>query len=168
MSIAHFSLLIHIWQNQNFAGMIRGIMNKKQFLLSLRTVYTRLGVTRNGVGVIAVRSIPKGTDPFKNCDLFGGVLRIKKEELDSFRAPKEAKNMVKDFCALQKGYYHVPDYGIDAIDKFHYLNHSKNPNMETWNGGETFITMRKIQKGEELTVDYDTYHETDHFKRRSV
>ena len=140
-------------------------MNKKQFLLSLRDVYVRLGKVKNGVGVVAIRTIPAGTDPFKNCDLFGGVLKIKENELDEFPAPKEAKAMVKDFCALQDGYYYVPDYGIDAIDKFHFLNHSKNPNMVTRDRGETFFTKSVIKKNEELTVDYDSYHETKHFKR---
>ncbi len=140
-------------------------MNKKSFLTALRDVYCKLGVTKHGVGVIAIRAIPKGIDPFKNADPEGDVLRIPKADLDVFDAPKEAKDLVRDFCALQDGVYFVPNYGIDALTKNYYLNHSKKPNMMTPDKGETFIAMRNIKKGEELTANYDSYHETDHFER---
>lgn len=142
-------------------------MNKKSFLTALRDVYCRLGVTKHGVGVVAIRTIRKGTDPFKNADPCGDVLKIPKDDLDRFDAPEEAKKMVRDFCALQDGVYFVPNYGIDAVTKFYYLNHSKTPNMTTPNKGETFIAMRDIKAGEELTSDYDAYHETTHFTREA-
>jgi SET domain-containing protein len=141
-------------------------MNKKSFLVALREVYCRLGVTTHGVGVIAIRPIPKGTDPFKNSDPHGDILKIPKKDLDTFDAPEEAKELVRDFCALQDGVYYVPDYGIDAISKFYYLNHSSRPNMVTPDKGETFLAARDIKPGEELTADYDTYHETTHFHRK--
>ena len=141
-------------------------MDKKEFLESLLEVYCRLGCTKNGVGLIAIRFIPKGTDPFKNCDLFGDVLQIPKAELDVFDAPEEAKKMVRDFCALQNGIHYVPDYGIDAIPKSYFLNHSAKPNMTTPDRGETFLAARDIEAGEELTASYDDYHEAKHFIRK--
>ena len=74
-------------------------------------------------------------------------------------APREAKRLVRDFCALQDGVYFVPDYGMDAIDKSYFLNHSAKPNMVTTDNGEVFVTARKIMKGEELVADYGEYHE---------
>jgi hypothetical protein len=100
-----------------------------------------------------------------NADPEGDVLRIPKEELDAYDAPEEAKELVRDFCALQDGVYFVPSYGIDALTKNYYLNHSDTPNMMTPDKGETFIAMRDIEVGEELTANYDEYHETDHFVR---
>jgi SET domain-containing protein len=141
------------------------LMNKRGFLKALGDVYTRLGVTKHGVGVIAIRRIPKGADPLVNADPEGDVLRIPKEELDAYDAPEEAKELVRDFCALQDGVYFVPSYGIDALTKNYYLNHSDTPNMMTPDKGETFIAMRDIEVGEELTANYDEYHETDHFVR---
>src|SRR6266404_1853531 len=99
-------------------------MRKKEFLQTLRSVYCRLGVTKHGVGVVAIRTIPKGVDPFKNCDPFGSVMKISEKEFEAYDAPEEAKELVRDFCALQDGYYFVPTYGIDAIDKSYFLNHS--------------------------------------------
>lgn len=134
-------------------------MNKKQFLQSLSDVYCRLAVTSHGVGVVAIRPIPKGVDPFKRCDPFGDVLELSEKELEASDAPREAKQLVRDFCALQGGVYFVPDYGIDAIDKSYFLNHSKTPNMVAKDDGEVFVTSRRIKKGEELTADYGEYHE---------
>lgn len=142
-------------------------MNKHAFLRALREVYCKLGVTTHGVGVIAIRKIPKGTDPFKHSDPSGDVLRIPKSELDDYDAPDEAKELVRDFCALQDDVYYVPNYGIDALTKFYYLNHSSSANMETPDKGETFIAARDIMPGEELTANYDTYHETTHFTREN-
>jgi len=134
--------------------------------MALRQVYCRLGVTKHGVGVIAIRPIPKGTDPFMNADPLGDVLKIPKSELDEFDAPEEAKELVRDFCALQDDVYYVPNYGIDALTKFYYLNHSSTPNMMTPDKGETFLAARDIKAGEELTADYDSYHESTHFERK--
>lgn len=134
-------------------------VDKEKFLESLAEVYCRLGVTPHGVGVVAIRTIPKGTDPFKNCDPFGDIIEIPEAEFESFDAPEEAKKLVRDFCALQDGIYFVPNYGIDAIDKSYFLNHSENPNMTTPDKGETFLAARDIAAGEELTANYDDYQE---------
>jgi len=132
----------------------------------LNEVYARLGKSKNGVGVFAIRAIPKWTDPFKHCDQWGDVIELTEAELAAAPAPEEAKRMLRDFCALQEGVYHVPDYGIDAIDKSFYLNHSDTPNMTTKDGGESFVAARKIKAGEELTVSYNLFSETKHFKRK--
>ena len=134
-------------------------MNKQQFLQSLNDVWCRLAVTKHGVGVVAIRDIPKGVDPFKNCDPHGDVLEVSEKELEGSGASKEAKQLVRDFCALQDGVYFVPDYGIDAIDKSYFLNHSLKPNMVTRDKGEVFVTARVIKRGEELTANYEQYHE---------
>ena len=142
-------------------------MRKKEFLKALTEVYCRIGVTKHGVGLVAIRTILKGTDPLKNADHEeSGVIKIPQAELDGYDCDEEAKRLVRDFCALQDGIYFVPSYGIDALTKNYYLNHSKKPNMVTGDKGETFLAKRNIKKGEELTVDYDSYNETMHFKRK--
>ena len=147
-------------------GTIVAAMRKKEFLKSLSEVYCRIGVTKHGVGLVAIRPIPRGTDPLKYADPFGSVIKIKKEELDAYPAPEAAKTLVRDFCALQDGVYCVPSYGMDALTKNYFLNHSNKPNMVTHDRGETFLAARNIKVGEELTVNYDSYHETEHFKRK--
>lgn len=139
-------------------------MNKKKFIESLMDVYCRLAPVAHGIGVVAVRRIPKGTDPFKNCDPFGDVIKLPEKELEALPCDEAVKNLVRDFCARQNGVYFVPDYGIDAIDKSFYLNHSDDANMETFDEGETFVAARDILPGEELTADYHAYNETRQFK----
>lgn len=140
-------------------------MNKKQFFASLADVYCRIARTNKGVGVVAIRTIPKGVNPFKHCDPHGDLLKIPEAELNSYPCNESVKDIVRDFFALQDGVYFVPDYGIDAIDKSYYLNHSKSPNMETFDHGETFLSAREIATGEELTADYDTYNEPSNVRK---
>ncbi|OGZ10073.1 MAG: hypothetical protein A3D65_00275 [Candidatus Lloydbacteria bacterium RIFCSPHIGHO2_02_FULL_50_13] len=64
-------------------------MNKKQFLRSLNDVSIRLGGSPHGVGVFAIRAIPKGVNPLKNCDPWGDVLTITKKELTDADAPDD-------------------------------------------------------------------------------
>ncbi len=139
-------------------------MNKSRFLKSLSDVYTRIARTKHGVGVVAIRTIPKGTDPFKNCDPFGDVIQIPEAEFEASDTPEEAKRLVRDFCALQDGVYFVPDYGIDAIDKSYFVNHSRTPNLIVEKTGERFVAARTIEPGEELTADYRAYHDTRTFR----
>lgn len=141
-------------------------MNKKEFLCSLNDVYCRIGRTTHGVGVIAIRHIPKGTNPFKNCDRHSYTLKIPQTELDAYDAPESVKNKVRDFFALQDGIYYVSDHGVDAIDQSYFLNHSNDPNVMTSDTGETFITSRDIKTGEELTSSYDQYDTSRHFERK--
>ena len=140
-------------------------MNKKQFLASLSDVYCRLACTRHGVGLVAIRRIPQGTDPFKNCDPEGDVLEIWKKNSNRTMRPRRQKNSCATFARLN-GVYFVPDYGIDAIDKSYFLNHSTEPNMTTADKGESFFASRDIEIGEELTINYDLYHDARHFERR--
>ena len=139
-------------------------MHAAQFLASLNDTYCRLVPTTHGVGVRAIRPIPKGVDPFKNCDPFGSTLLVPERELEAAPVPESAKELVRDYCTVHDGMYHVPSYGIDAIDKSYFLNHSETPNLETPNHGETFIAARDIAEGEELTADYATYGQPTTFE----
>ncbi|HBT80951.1 MAG: hypothetical protein UT43_C0029G0008 [Parcubacteria group bacterium GW2011_GWC1_39_29] len=66
--------------------------------------------------------------------------------------------MIHDFYVHKGGYYYVSYNGLDLNDISFFVNHSKKPNLIT-NDGETFITIKEIVAGEELTIDYETYEE---------
>ena len=67
--------------------------------------------------------------------------------------------LVKDFFWFGKdGIGWVPEKGIYGMGLSFYPNHSKKPNLERTNDNGDFITIRKIKKGEELFIDYDTYN----------
>jgi len=129
---------------------------KKKLINKLKNTYCRIGVSKiHGVGVIAIRNIPKDTNPF-----FGikkqKWIQVSKKELKGI--PKEVLRMVSDFMVtLPNKSLLVNENGMNGMDISFFLNDSKNPNVITLDDGETFFTTRLIKKGEELTSKYETY-----------
>ena len=107
----------------------------------------------HGIGVFAIRDIPKGTK-----DLFsqgvGEWIKLTVAEVEAL--PKHSKDLVENHCLFDEDYYYVPDYGFKLVDLVIYLNHSDKPNVISINDGEFFEATRDIAEGEELLVDYGT------------
>lgn len=107
----------------------------------------------HGIGVFAIRDIPKGTR-----DLFsqgvGEWIKLTVAEVEAL--PKHSKDLVENHCLFDEDYYYVPDYGFKLVDLVIYLNHSDTPNVISINDGEFFEATRDIAEGEELLVDYGT------------
>ena len=115
-------------------------------------VYCRLGVSSvHGIGVFAIRDIPKDKDPFK-CLLPRRDIRLKKEELGEL--PQAVKKHIKMFCYCEHRYIYIPALGLNVLDYALYVNHSKIPNVGMTRSGD-YETLRPIRKGEELFLDYD-------------
>jgi SET domain-containing protein len=115
-------------------------------------VYCRLGVSKtHGVGVFAIRSIEKGQVPLRT-PVRKREVKITQEELS--RLPKSVQTQVERFCYHDEHGYYVPSCGFNTMDLSVYLNHSKKPNLYFTKKG-ILKSLRKIQKGEELTIDYD-------------
>jgi len=127
--------------------------NKKKLLGHLMTqVYCRLAVSPlHGIGVFALRSIPKGLDPLPSWLENSGV-RFTHEELKAL--PRGVKKQVKTFCYYDEEGFIIPSIGMNSFDMSIYLNHSKTPNVKMKKSGK-FLTLRAIRSGEELTMDYD-------------
>jgi SET domain-containing protein len=124
-------------------------------------IYCRLKPsTVSGVGIFAIRDIPKGTDPFKN------FLHSKFVEVDpklvyeNEKIDPAVKELVSDMLVIVDGKLSLPDEGLNAMNISFFLNHSPyGGNVIAQNEGEVFIAVRDIKKGEELLVDYKTYAE---------
>lgn len=115
-------------------------------------VYCRLGISKtHGVGVFALRPIPKGVSPLKT-PVRKREVRIRREELAAL--PKGVLTQLKRFCYHDKGTYYVPSCGFNTMDLAVYLNHSKKPNLRFTKKG-ALETLKSIPKGQELTIDYD-------------
>lgn len=56
---------------------------------------------------------------------------------------------------------------IDPIDKFPFINHSCEPNMGI-KGRVTFVALRNIRKGDELTFDYSIIEEDKGWKMKNL
>ena len=124
-----------------------------------KNVFTRVGVSEiHGVGVIAIRDIPKGINPMRTPkpEKFG-VVKARAMQAALISLPYEIQKLIVAMCPMRPDddEWDVPANGLNSINVAWYLNHSDKPNMRE-RGGD-FFTKRKIKKGEELTVDYGTY-----------
>jgi SET domain-containing protein len=117
-------------------------------------VYVRLKPSNiHGVGVFAIRNIPKGTYIFRDDN--EPIKWVEKQRTKGL--PKAIRDLYEDFCIIKNGKYGCPK-SFDALTPTWYLNHSKKPNVAA-DKNTRFYTLRDIRKGEELTVDYRTYSE---------
>jgi SET domain-containing protein len=138
-------------------------MSKEKLIKHLENdIYCRIGRSKiSGVGVIAIKDIPKGTDPFKTL--------IKKEdniiELDDNDLKKvnpNVKKILTDFFGNQNSKrYDVLASGPNNINISFYMNHSDKANIDIVDNKDSnylgFIANKKIKIGEELTINYNNY-----------
>jgi SET domain-containing protein len=107
----------------------------------------------HGIGVFAIRDIPKGTRNLFSQGL-GEWIKLTIAEVEAL--PKHSRDLVENHCLFDEDYYYVPDYGFKLVDLVVYLNHSDTPNVISINEGEFFEAIRDITAGEELLLDYGT------------
>ena len=130
--------------------------SKKGVFKKLENTYCRLKPSLlHGVGVFAIRDIPANVDPFKE---------IRKQKWVEFNISelkylgKEIIKMIDDFYVIEKdGKVLINEDGLNGMDISCFLNNLKTPNLKTIDGGYNFITLRRVKKGEELTVAYYTF-----------
>lgn len=117
-------------------------------------VYARIGRSRiHGVGVIAIRDIPKGVDVFQGDS--DHVVWVRRAEIR--RLPAELQRLYTDFAMVWGQRLGVPST-LNMLSVGWYLNHSVHPNVEADDDGR-FHSLRRIRKGEELTADYRTFED---------
>ncbi len=123
-------------------------------------VYCKLGVSPiHGIGVFAVRDIPKGIYPLKS------YLRIKEIDISKKLIkdlPKGVRQQIDTFCYYDKKKVSIPTIGLNSFDVAVYLNHSKTPNLRFKKAG-VLVSLREIAEGEELFIDYDISFGEKHF-----
>ena len=107
----------------------------------------------HGIGVFAIRDIPKGTQDIFSQG-FGDWIEVSREEVEAL--PEHSRALVENHCLFDERSYFIPEYGFKMVDLVIYLNHSDTPNVISINDGERFEAIRDIQVGEELLVDYGT------------
>jgi hypothetical protein len=118
-------------------------------------VYARLGRSKHhGVGVLAIRRIPKGTKLFEGD--FAEMVWVELSRLP--KRPAAIKDLYRDFGVFRNDRVGVPIH-FNRMTISWYLNESKSPNVRCDENYE-FFASEDIGIGEELTVDYSTYSES--------
>lgn len=137
-------------------------MNKEQILKELanETFVTLKPSTIHGIGVFALKDIPKGCrDIFSKNEINWVKIPI----TDVEQLPDHSKNLVETYCLYDEDHYFVPSHGFKMIDMVNFLNHSSNPNIIPIDEGEQYEALIDIPAGTELLVNYKELVETDEY-----
>lgn len=106
-----------------------------------------------GIGVFALRDIPKGCrEMFSSPDTIEQWIPVSKTEVDQL--PAHARALIENYCLYDETHFFVPGYGFKKMDLVNFLNHADEPNIISINDGEFFEATRDIRAGEELLIDY--------------
>ncbi len=128
-------------------------MTKEALLKELaeETFVTLRPSTVHGIGVFALRDIPKGCKTLFSKHV-GNWIKVPISDIEQL--PEASRNLVETYCLYDETDYYLPDYGFKVMDLVNYLNHSSTPNVISVNDGEYFESLRDIAEGEELFVNY--------------
>ena len=122
-------------------------------------VYCKLGVsTIHGIGVFALRDIPKGAKPLKS---LVSTKEVKFSRIELKKVPSTVRKHLAMFCLVEKGRVHAPEIGMNAVNLSVYLNHSKTPNL-FYNDKGVLEALVDIPQGTEVTIDYDISFDDEH------
>jgi len=105
----------------------------------------------HGIGVFAIRAIPKGCRAMFSTGT-GEWIPVPRSEIEQL--PEHSKMLVENYCLCDADNYFIPDYGFKVMDLVNFLNHSDRPNIISINDGEYFEAIVDIKNGEELLIDY--------------
>lgn len=107
-----------------------------------------------GIGVFAIRNIPKGCRNMFSVSANEKEEWIKIPKTEISQLPPHSIHLIETYCLYDAGNYFVPEYGFKIMDLVNFLNHSDTPNVISINEGEYFEALRDIASGEELLIDY--------------
>lgn len=135
-------------------------MTKEQLLNQLHAdTYVMLKPSPvHGIGVFAIRDIPKGCRTIFSQGV-GEWIKLSFAEVEQL--PEHSRNLIETYCLYDDENYFVPDYGFKLMDLVLYLNHSAEPNVASVNEGEYFEALKDIKIDEELLVNYGSIVEVE-------
>jgi SET domain-containing protein len=132
-------------------------MTKEELLAELRhRTYVMLKPSSiEGVGVFAVKDIPKGCrEMFSKPTSPDEWISLSIQEVEEL--PIHVRAIVGNYCLFDDKNYFIPRQGFKSIDLSLFLNHSDTPNLQSIHDGDYFEALRDISAGEELLIDYGT------------
>lgn len=132
-------------------SLLKEKLKENLILKRLEKVYCRLAPSPiHGVGVFAIRDIPKGTNPFNNSFMAQEAVITSKNKI---------KDLGPEIMSLLHDYHPTSETDKQIVSNFpnqliwtNYINYTDDPNIELMTDGE-WKTLRDIKKGEELLED---------------
>lgn len=130
-------------------------LTEKLIIKRLEKVYCKLAPSPiHGVGVFAIRDIPKDLNPFSDSFMAQESIIVSKEKIS---------HLGEDVISLLHDYHPTSGKNKQIVSNFpnqliwsNYINYvddtNPEPNIELLTNGE-WITLRPIKKGEELIED---------------
>lgn len=142
--------------------------SKNKYSLPSDAVFTRIKPSKiHGIGVFAIRLIPKNTSIFPLDD--APIKWIKKDKFKRLKG--EVRRLYEDFCIIKnRGKLYGCPINFSAMTAAWFLNkpkRGKKPNVEC-RDDYFFYALRDIKIGEELTVNYSTFSEEPPTNKRRV
>ena len=140
--------------------------SKMKLMKNLHSTYCCFGRSElDGIGVIAIRDIPKGINPFPTPK--ESSVSITDDDLSLL--PKVVASKIKDTFVSVGGVYQVYELGLNSMGLKFHINHSNKPNVAVNSEAfdidvspyNPFITLREIKKGEELCWNYEVSNGDD-------
>lgn len=128
-------------------------MTREELLLDLIETYVILRPSPlHGIGVFAIRDIPKGCRAMFS-KYNDDWIKIPVEEVELL--PGYSKELIETYCVYDDDFYYVESSGFKKMDLISFLNHSDNPNIIPINYGEFFEAYTDIKCGQELLINYE-------------
>jgi len=126
-----------------------------------KCVFTKLKPSKiQGIGIFALKDIPENTNPFEVWSGDTNLYKITEEELKTL--DKDLYFHVKDMFEYSPNFPQDTNTYIKLVNGYHWIY--QNPYYFINSGFEkanidknTFLTTRKIRKGEELLSNYGRY-----------
>lgn len=130
-------------------------MSKQKLLNNLRNVYCRLQPSANhGVGVFAIRRIPKGINPFE-VPIPTELISLTDDDIRTL--PPGVRLMIRQYAVKEDRRYVLSSLGFNLLELEYFVNHSSEANLFFDEDKGCYRTARPISPGEELTGDYNHY-----------
>ncbi len=128
-------------------------LKEKLVLRRLERVYCKIAPSNiHGVGVFAIKTIPKGNNPFKDSYIAQDAILINKSKI-----PENVASLLNDY------HPNGPDCNTQIVSSYpnqpiwtNYINYSKDPNIELLINGE-WTTLKQIEIGEELLENPESF-----------
>lgn len=148
--------------------MDKDLLIKKLAIKRLDHIYCRIQPSKiNGVGLFAIKDIPKGTDPFNNSYMAHDALLINKNELKDCN--DEIKKMLEDYWPTNNNNKIILPLYPNQIILTNYLNYSEDNYNIIFNDSGKWETLKIIKNGEELLENPKLlFNEDGTYKVRNV